>query len=229
MRPLGEALARRGFGIRGVRLAGHATEVADLAATRWMDWAASAADGLTQAIRDTPRVAVVGMSMGALLAIHLAATRPDDVAALVLCSTPLRLDDPRVRLLPWISRLPWFARRYATIPKDRGPDIADPVAREASRSYRAMPLTAILELLALQVTVRAELPRVTQPTLLLHGRHDHSVSLGNLDELQRGLGSRQIETHVLERSWHVITVDYDRDEVAERTATFLERVDAGAH
>ena len=224
MRPLGAALAGRGFPVRAVRLAGHATDVADLAGTRWTDWAASAEEGLAQLARDVPRVALAGMSMGALLALHLAATRPTEVAGLVLYGTPLFLGDVRVRMLPWIARLPWAARRYATIPKEPGPDIADPVARAASRSYQAMPLTAILELLRLQGIVRRELPRVRQPALLLHGRHDHSVPLANLDQLRRGLGSRDVETHILERSWHVITVDYDRDEVAERTAAFLERI-----
>src|SRR5262249_50914792 len=41
MRPLGEALAARGFPVRGVRLAGHGTSVEDLARTGWRDWYAS--------------------------------------------------------------------------------------------------------------------------------------------------------------------------------------------
>ena len=49
------------------------------------------------------------------------------------------------------------------------------------------------------------------------------------DELvRRGLASRLVESHVLERSWHVVTLDYDRDEVARLTADFLERVAGGA-
>jgi carboxylesterase len=226
MRPLGEALAARGFPVRAVRLAGHATDVADLARTRWTDWVASASEGLAQLAREVPRVAVAGMSMGALVALHLAATRPAEVAALVLYSTPLFLGDRRVRILPWLARLPWAARRYTTIPKERGPDIADPVARAASRSYREMPLAAVLELLRLQDTVRKELPLVTQPALLLHGRHDHGVPLANLDTLRRGLGSRDVETHVLERSFHVVTLDYDREELARLAADFLTRVEA---
>jgi len=31
---------------------------------------------------------------------------------------------------------------------------------------------------------------------------------------------------VLERSWHVVTLDVDRQEVAERTTDFLARVEA---
>jgi carboxylesterase len=226
MRPLGEALAARGFPVRGVRLAGHATEVADLARTRWPDWFASVVEERARLARDVGRVAAVGMSLGALLALHLAATRPSSLEGLVLCGTPIRLGDARLRWLPTLARIPWVSRRWETIPKAGGPDIADPAVRAASRSYNAMPLTGILELLRLQAVVRGELARVTQPALLLHGRHDHSAPVANLDVLRRSLGSRHVEAHVLERSWHIVTLDYDRDEVARLTADFLTRLEA---
>src|SRR5205814_5300529 len=76
MRPRGQALAARGFPVRAVRLAGHGTEVADLAGTRWTDWFASVAEGADRLHRDVPALAVAGMSLGALLGPHLAATRP---------------------------------------------------------------------------------------------------------------------------------------------------------
>jgi carboxylesterase len=228
MRPLGEALAARGFPVLAVRLAGHATDVADLARTRWRDWFASVEEGHARLRQAHRRVAALGMSMGALLALHLAAARPAEVAALVCCGTPLRLRDPRLRWLPVAARIPWAARRWALIPKDDGPDIADPVARAASRSYRAMPLPALVELLRLQAVVRRETRRVTQPALLLHGRLDRSVPLDNLERLRRALGSRRVETRVLERSGHVVTVDHDRDEVARLAAGFLARVEAEA-
>ena len=227
MRPLGEALAARGFPVRAVCLAGHGTDLESLARTCWADWFASVSDGLARLQAEVPRVAVAGMSLGGLLALHLAATRPVGVAGLVLCGTPIRLDGARIRLLPILARLPFVARRYATIPKANGkPDIADPVMRAASQSYPSVPLPALLELLRFQAVVRRELPCVTQPALLLHGRHDHSVPVTNLEVLRSRLGSRSIETHVLERSWHVITLDYDRDEVARLAAAFLERVEA---
>ena len=228
MRPFGEALAARGFPVRAVRLAGHGTEVADLAGTRWTDWFASVTEGADRLRRDVPALAVAGMSLGALLALHLAATRPAEVSALVLCGTPLRLSGAGLRWLPLLARIPWIARRWATIPKPGGPDIADPAVRAASRSYRAMPLSAVLELLRFQAVVRGEIGRVTQPALLLHGRHDHSVPLANLELARRSLGSRLIESHVLERSWHVVTLDYDRDEVARLAADFLARVEVAA-
>jgi len=227
MRPLGEALAGRGFPVRAVRLAGHGTTLADLARTRWTDWYTSVEEGIACLARDVPRVAVVGLSMGALLALHLAATRPADVAALVLCATPLRLGDVRARWLPVLAHVPvlWqvIQRRWGLVPKADGPDIADPVMRAASPSYLASPVEGILEVLRLQRIVRGELRRVVAPALLLHGGQDHSVPLDNLSLLRRALGSRVVEEHVLPRSWHVITVDVERDEVARLVGDFLER------
>jgi len=170
------------------------------------------------------------MSLGGLLALHLAATRPDLARALVLCGTPIESRALRIRLLPYLARAPWFAARWAIIPKrgDGGPDIADPVARAASTSYRAMPLAGIVELLALQRVVRAELDRVRQPALILHGRHDHNAPVESMVRLRQKLGSRTVETHILERSWHVVTLDYDRDEVVRLSGDFLDRVERGA-
>jgi carboxylesterase len=228
MRPLGEALAARGFPVRGVRLPGHATTVEDLAATRWADWFGEVLREAGGLAAETSGVAAVGMSLGSLLALHLAATRPHLARALVLCGTPVEGHGLRLRLLPFLARVPWFAARWATIPKrGDGPDIADPIARAASRSYRAMPLAGILELLALQHVVHAELRQVRQPVLLLHGRGDHSIPVAGMVRLRQRLGSRSVEAHVLARSWHVVTLDYDREEVARLAVDFLDRVERG--
>jgi carboxylesterase len=229
MRPLGEALAARGFPVEAVRLPGHGTRPADLAEVRWTDWSATVAAAARGLAIRTGHVALIGMSMGGLLALHLAAEKPALVSALVLCGTPLTVDDPRAAWLPAVARVPllwrWLARRYAAIPKPDGPDIVDRDRRAASPSYRTMPLHGILELVQLQRAVVPVLGRVTEPALLLHGRHDRSVPLTNLERLRRALGSRDVEVHVLERSGHVVTVDLDRDEVARLTADFLERIE----
>ena len=228
MRPLGAGLAARGVLVRAVRLAGHGTDVADLRRTRWTDWFASVTEGHAALTAETPRVAVAGMSLGALLALHLAATRPAAVAALVLCGTPIELRDPRILWLPLLARVPFLRRRYALVPKPNGPDIADPAMRAASRSYPAVPLGALVELLRLRAIVRRELSRVTQPALLLHGRHDHSVPVESMASLRSALGSRRVEAHVLEQSWHVVTLDRDRDELVRLAGDFLADVDAAA-
>ena len=225
VRSLGEALAGAGFPVRAVRLAGHGTVPADLARTGWPDWFASAEAGLAALRATTPRVAVCGVSLGTLVALLLAARRPADVAAVVCGATPLRLRDRRTSLLRIARWLPVVRRRYALLPK-RGRDISDAAARAASQSYDVLPLPALLSLLALRRIVWRELRRVTQPVLVLHGRQDHVAPVSNVALLGRRLGTRSLETHVLERSWHVITEDVERDLVAQLTIDFLTRLEA---
>jgi carboxylesterase len=226
MRPLAEALAVRGFAVRAPRLRGHGTDVADLAATRWTDWYASAEAELAAFPSDVSRIAVVGLSMGGLLALRLAAAHRTRVTAVAVLSTPIRIGDPRARLLPAVARLGplwrWLDRRVGPIPKPNGPDITDAAIRAESPSYLATPLSAVVELMRLQAVVRRALAGIAQPVLLLHGRRDRSVPLVNLDMLRRHLGGRVVGAHVLERSGHVVTVDVERETVAGLVGDFLE-------
>jgi carboxylesterase len=225
MRPLGERLAAHGFPVRAVRLAGHGTSVADLATTRWHDWLASVEAGLARLRAEVPCVAVAGLSMGGLLALRLARQRPEALTALVLCAPAVTLSDWRPRLLPWVQHMPGIRRRIAVLPKRGGRDILDPQMRQRSEAYDAIPLAALLSLLDLQRRVRRDLSRVTQPTLLLHGRLDRTVPARSQQRVRRGLGAAWIEAHVLARSAHVLTEDVDRDEVGRLVADFLERVE----
>ena len=71
--------------------------------------------------------------------------------------------------------------------------------------------------------VRRTLGRVTQPTLVLHGRQDRTAPIAGLDELQRRLASKPLEVEIFERSAHVLTEDSERDRVAARAIDFLSR------
>src|SRR5262245_8898838 len=229
MRPLGEHLAGQGFPVFGVRLPGHGTTVEDLEGRRWGEWFAAVEEGADRLAREAAHVAAVGGAVGGVLAPPLAATRPAAVAALVLCSTAIELRAGGARWAPLIARIPLLPRRWRLLPKGSGQrDIADPVARRESFTYEATPLTGVVELLRLQKIVRAELPRIHQPTLLLHGRHDHTVPVASLERLRAALGARVTEAHVLERSQHVITLDVERERVAALVTDFLERVAPGA-
>jgi len=174
-------------------------------------------------------VVVAGMSMGALLAFRLAVTKPEIVAGIVSMAAPLDLGGRASPWLPWLQRLPAVALRRAMIPKRNGRDISDPAARAKSRAYDKMPLPAILQLFALQRAALTDLAQVVQPALLLHGRHDHTAPFANLALLESLIGSRDVETHVLEESWHVVTEDVEHELVGRLVGDFVERVErAGA-
>src|SRR6185369_9058908 len=90
MGPVAEALLGR-FPLFVVRVAGHGTSVGELARTSWMDWYASAAAGADALLAVTPRIVVVGLSMGAMLGVRLAVERRDAVAGVALLSPAIEL------------------------------------------------------------------------------------------------------------------------------------------
>jgi carboxylesterase len=226
VRPLGDALAARGRPCRAVRLPGHDTTLDDLGRVKRADWIACVEQAIGAMGADGTRVAVAGVSLGALLALHAAAVRRVAVAGLVLCATPLLLADRRSAWLPSLARMPWLRRRWALMAKAHGRDIRDVAARARSRAYPAVPLSAAIEFLRLRRLVEGELGTVTQPALVLHGRFDRTAPVANVDRLVHALGSTWIESAIFEQSAHVLTEDSERDAVAARAAAFLDRLEA---
>ena len=227
VRPLGDALAAAGFPCHAVRLPGHATTLADLAVVGHREWLTTVESAVRRMASDVPGVALAGVSLGALLALAVAAAGVPPVQALVLLGTPLRFADERAAWLRFAAWVPGAIGPTRLVHKRRGRDILDEAARARSRAYDAMPLAAVVELLRLRASVKRMLHRVTHPTLVLHGRHDRTAPVANVDELRRRLAAQPLEVEVFERSAHVLTEDAERDAVAARIAGFLSRYEVG--
>jgi len=71
--------------------------------------------------------------------------------------------------------------------------------------------------------VRADLPSVRTPTLVVHARHDHVVPMDDSLELTGSLGSPIIERPWVERSFRVVGLDVDSAEVVEAATRFVGR------
>jgi carboxylesterase len=87
-----------------------------------------------------------------------------------------------------------------------------------------MPLSAPMELLKLSRIVRRQLPRIKQPTLIMHSVNDHTCpSAKNVNYLMQHLGSAAKRAVMLDQSYHVITVDSDKDRVATEVLDFASQ------
>lgn len=221
MRFLGEHLAGRGYSVVGPQLAGHCGTPAELGCTDWRDWYASVDRAFAELRGRVERVAVVGLSLGGLLALELARQRGAEVAAVSALASPLWLDPWVMRGIRGLAQSRLFGR--FTVPKWGGSDIADPELRRRNPATRGMPLPALLSLLAVMETVRRHLGDVAQPAFVAHARKDHTAPFACMEALVRCLGSEEVEQLVLERSYHCITIDVERAALFERLEAFLGR------
>ncbi|MEU3270719.1 alpha/beta fold hydrolase [Saccharomonospora sp. NPDC006951] len=215
MRPWGEHLAAQGFTVRCPRLPGHGTTWREMNRTTWTDWY-DCVDAEFAALRsECESVFVFGLSMGGTLALRLAQRHGADVSGLVLVNpsvTTLRKD---AKLLPVLSKV---------IPSVKGVagDVAKPGVVEIA--YDRTPVRAAASLSALWRLVRAELPSVAQPLLLLRSVVDHIVEPVNGRIIMDRVGSASRTEVLLRDSFHVATIDNDAPEIFERSVEFVRSV-----
>lgn len=212
------------------RIAGHETSVSELARSSFEDWYASAVEGADALLSVTRRIVVVGLSMGAMLTVRLAVERRDAVAGIALLSPAIELGRPWLRRLrgpfgmlasidaqsPLVQR--WLAQIVTT---KGGSDISDVAVRSTHPGYRQVPLRALLNLMQLQRLAWRAAPAVRQPALVMHATHDHTCPLAGAQRLFERLGSVDKRLVVLDRSFHVVTVDCERDRVLGEVGAFL--------
>jgi carboxylesterase len=81
----------------------------------------------------------------------------------------------------------------------------------------------ILEFRWLAKVVEKELEQIEQPALIFHPRFDDQSDISNAILLLRKLGGL-VEVVVLNDSYHLVTVDRQRADVADRSVTFSARL-----
>lgn len=215
VRGLALVLADAGLTVEMPLLPGHGTEVADMVPTRWEDWSAAAEAAYLEVAARSDAVVVVGLSMGGMLAVWLAEHHPEIVA--------LALVNPMVA--PPDADTLRFVQAMVDNGDELAPGVGSDIAMQGSveSAYPELPLRAALSLFAAAEEVESALESVTCPVLLFTSTQDHVVdpkSSALLVERAKG----PVEQVLLDRSYHVATLDYDKDEIEARTVEFVTGV-----
>lgn len=229
MHPIIEALEAGGYRVETPLLAGHGADLQTLAASTAKDWYASLMKAYQALSARAERIYVVGLSMGAILGLKMAEEMNAKITALALLSPPLRYTPIfRFLIMPGIRYTPlrWFIRSTA---KNFEKSLLDPVEREYYRanSLARIPCNAVIELLNLTKEVKKNLGKINRPLLVMQGRKDHLVDPRGLLQIKKGVGSKTLELVLLSNSSHILSLDYDRNEVAKRIVDFFETANGG--
>ncbi|SEL84258.1 carboxylesterase [Roseateles sp. YR242] len=235
--PLARTLRAAGYVVEAPALPGYgvpAEQQDRIPVTRFEDWLALAVQHFDDLAARHERVVVGGLSMGSVLALAVALRRP--AAAQLLVSTSLHFDgwnvSPWRRLLP-IAFVPPL-RQWLTF-REREPY---GIKNERLRAWVAqamvsnhvsaagadtLPATSLYQAWRMIRFVRAGLPHLDAPTLILHASEDDVSGPRSVHELQRRLGTRpeDIEVHWFHHSYHMLTLDNERSAVANAARDFL--------
>lgn len=219
-----------GYGM--ARGQGKRFEVAPYA--EWLQFASDCLDDMKTRYRT---VSVTGLCIGAVMALALASMRSSDITALSLLSTTLAYDGwsiPRARvLLPLVYYTP-FRRSFSY--RERYPYglknerlrrwVAEQMAQSDASDAGAtiLPAEAIFQAQRLIKSVRRRLPQVTSPALIMHAQDDDVASPESAYLVTRRISSPIHKTIILHDSYHMITMDNEKENVAQESIAFFQLI-----
>ena len=230
---IAKALRRTGYRVETPEICGY-TYGAGAKVLPWREWLRAALAAFDSLAAEHESVSVGGLCVGGILSLAVAAHRPEAVKALTVLSPTVFFDGWG---LPWLTRLRHIGyytpfRYFWKVPEKEPFGIKNPlirrwIAREmAQRKTSAagaaqLPLTGLHESERLLAFVKSVLTDISAPTLIIHAREDEISTLRSPHYLLERLGSRIKHLQVLENSYHMVTLDNERQQVASTISAFF--------
>lgn len=190
-------LAEHGFRVKAPLLAGHGTSIEECNLVHADDWLQEIEYHFAEFFLNSTSAFVIGLGMGATLALHLSALFP--VSGVVSMAPTFILHR---------FKLPWYLLMVAPFRKS--------IARESSRAgqndspnlddygYSRYPTNGIRAMLKLNRYIRKELPGVVSPALIMHSRDDPVAPFENAVLVANTINSEDKSLITYDQSGHVL-------------------------
>ncbi|WP_438315700.1 alpha/beta hydrolase [Sporosarcina sp. FA9] len=209
---LGKRLADEGFTVYGPRLRGHGTTPEDMETSTFKEWIEDVEAGLARLKETCSKVFVTGLSMGGTLTLYLAERHPE-LAGIMPINAAVEMSE--------------FESYYLSLKgKERfidgiGSDIKAKGIQELA--YAKTPVQSMGELVQLLKVVQKGLGEITVPALILSSKVDHVVPPLNSQIIYEDIRSDVKELVKLEDSYHVATLDNDKEFIADQCISFIHK------
>lgn len=218
---LARRLHKSGYSVYAPLLPGHGRSMATFGESHASDWIECARTAYRSMRAIHNAVSVVGLSMGAALAVIVAAEL-DELPSMVLIAPYIGMP----RLVRTLATTHWLWGRIAGELNARDPrSIRDPQEREKNLAYGKVTGRALFELLKVVRQARKSLSRVTAPTLIIQSREDPRCPPEVANFALEALGSREKKLVWTEGAGHIITVDFGREFVFSEVENWLRTHD----
>ncbi|MDE2116971.1 MAG: alpha/beta fold hydrolase [Betaproteobacteria bacterium] len=233
---LAKRLHKAGYAVRVPHFKGYGYTAGDNAhsVTPWQDWRNQVLLELRDLKRQYKTVSIGGLCIGAVLALSVAEEAGGEISGLSLLATTLFYDGWSIPWYRFMLPLGYYTPfRYLYAYKEREPfglkneQLRRWVAREMSHKASSiagasnLTLPAIHEAELLIKSVKRNLPRVTTPALVIHAVEDDVSTPRSADFVVNHIGSDKVQKILLHDSYHIITMDNERERVADETIKFF--------
>jgi carboxylesterase len=220
---LARRLHKSGYSLYAPLLPGHGRDMGSFGRSGAADWIDAAKEALVGMRSRHDSVSIVGLSMGAALAV-IVASEQRDVPALVLIAPYLGM--PRFLRLAAASYRLWG--RFAGEINSRDPrSILDPIEREKNLAYGKVTGRGLFELAKVVRHARRALSRVMSPTMIIQSREDPRSAPEVAEFALNALGAEKKKLVWAVEGGHIITVDYGREFVFDEVERWLTAYNGG--
>ena len=203
-------------------LRGHGATPDALRGVTWRGWHDDAARALDDLLGECERAVVIGLSMGGVVALHLAAERPERLAGVAAIAPALRLagtarDQLRVGLAAAANRFIAVDPRNAYLDADLA---------AASTNYPRAPARTVLSLVSYGRMVERLLPRVRVPLLVVYTPRDRVVDPAAIRSAFDCAGTPPDDKQLVavDGSGHEMMQDREREAVFDAIMAFVNQV-----
>ncbi len=242
MRYMAKCLNKAGYTVLCNTLPHHCSTLEELKRATWQEIVDLCVNDFKFLKSGHEKVFVGGLSMGALVSIHLACKFPDDVSGVVAFAPTLIYDGWAVHkgqvLLPLAWHIPYFRNRI-DIRENPPYGLKDENLRNTIHAFYSnapkgnagekvimfgspfFPLASLYQHQKFTKVVKKELSKVKTPIIILHAKEDDMTSLKNARYIFKNIGSSDKSLVVLDDSYHMIVIDKEKERVAEETIRFI--------
>lgn len=216
-RSLGKMFHKEGYTVHAPLLRGHGTIPKDLENVRWQHWMEDIEKTYRRLKVSHKRVYVVGNSLGASLALHLAKRAPD-VSGLVLLGAPYSLRFERIGYY-WMRFFSLFKNyKRKTYPSTR--QGMEAITRVTA--YNTYPIANGFQAYFAIVRSRRDLHKISQPCYIAHAENDHLAPKYGVQEIYTYISSSVKRLRHISNAYHTFIADKDKEEVRKDIVQFIK-------
>ncbi|MGE6379169.1 alpha/beta hydrolase [Peribacillus muralis] len=209
VRFLGESFAAKGFTVFAPRLSGHGTDEFEMEACHYQEWIQEVETAFAELKKRCTNVFAIGQSMGGALVI--------DLATKVACDGILTINAA--------LQVPEYEKyRNKSVPRfilEGKPDIKADNVKEIA--YDRVPIIAVNQLLTIMEHTDTQLQKITCPFMLFHSPEDHVVPDSCSHHIYETVLSDDKELISLDNSYHVASLDHDKDYIIATSYRFIQK------
>jgi len=245
MRYFSSVLNKAGYSVFCNTLPHHCLSLDELKRVTWQEIVEACVTDFKDLQSQHQQVFVSGLSMGALVGMHLAYLFPKQVAGIVALAPTLFYDGWALHkgeiLMEWAWHVPYLRNRI-NIRESWPYGLKDESSREAiERFYKFakagefsqktllfgspfFPLACLYQHHLFVKVVKKELAAIKSPILILHSREDDMVSIRNAQYIFDRIGSVDKTLIPLDDSYHMLPIDKQKDKVASEALNFMDKI-----